>query len=139
MPGGSNLGAEKGSPDWSALSRAWGTGSFPPPPAPGLQSPQVAEGRGGGVSTVTRPPLQENAVSRALHQQLGGASAADRFLAAQRPELCPAGKPRKPERGWDARRFIWGDPSLPRAGPLAHPGRFSDITLKPLSYPRIGS
>lgn len=88
---------------------------------------------------MTRPPLQENAVSRALHQQLGGGSAADRFLAAQRPELCPAGKPREPERGWDARRFIWGDPSLPRAGPLAHPGRSSDITLKPPSCPRIGS
>lgn len=47
---------------------------------------------------MTRPPLQENAVSRALHQPRGGGSAADRFRA-QWPGLCPAVKPREPERG----------------------------------------
>lgn len=125
---------EKGSPDWSALFRD--RGSAAPVPSPGLQSPQVAEGRGGGVTTVTRLPLQENAVSRALHQPRGGGSAADRF-PAQWPGLRPAVKPREPERGGVPALAFGDEPSLLHSGPpRLHPGRSGDITLKPPSCHR---
>lgn len=99
----------------------------------GGESPQVASGR--GVTAVTRPPLRENAVSRALHQPRGQGAPAAEASPAQRPRLRPAGKPREPERGW--RSHVSGRPVPPpppaRRDP-ANPGR-SRVTLKPPSCP----
>ena len=54
-----------------------------------------------GVNTaVTRPPLRENAVSRALHQPRGGG-----LVAGGSPPLRSAGKPREPEQGMARARF----------------------------------
>lgn len=82
-------------------------GTLRRPPLPGPESPQVASGRE-GVTAVARPPLRENAASRALHQPRGRAGG--RRSPARRRGLHPAGEPREPERGWRSR--FGGDRSL---------------------------
>lgn len=123
----------RGSPERSALP---GSGdSAAPAPSPGSGSPQVASGRGGGVTAVTRPPLRENAVSRALHQPRGGGSGGRRVPSAA-AGLCPAAKRREPEQGGGARAF-GGDRSLrplPPAGTRPIRGAPA-VTLKPPSCP----
>lgn len=99
-----------GSPDRSALP---GSGdSAAPAPSPGSESPQVASGREGGVTAVTRPPLRENAVSRALHQPRSGGSRG-RPVPSAAAGLRPAGKPRSPSGGVARARLGETGPSAP--------------------------
>lgn len=75
-----NLGAEVGvaRPVWAAGFRGlWGARFFPR-----LREPAGREWERRGVTAVTRPPLRENAVSRALHQPRGGGSGGRRVPCA---------------------------------------------------------
>lgn len=79
-------------------------GTLRRPLLPRLREPAGREWEGRGATAVTRPPLRENAVSRALHQPRGGGLVAG-GSPAQRRALRSAGKPREPEQGMARARF----------------------------------
>lgn len=92
---------------------------------------------GRGVTAVTRPPLRENAVSRALHQPRRGGSG-----GRQAPSAAAGAASRREAAGARERggARVWGrpvPPPPPVRGDPANPGR-SRVTLKPPSCPARG-